>query len=75
MYQRARKYDELICDNPRLLMEYAPEELEAYTVAMNSLALVDLKNAWFLMRGSANEAADQVSKGDVKSIRLGTHAF
>jgi len=55
MYQRARKYDDLFGDNPQLLVQYAEEELEAYMITMNSLSLVDSKNAWFLMRWSAND--------------------
>jgi nuclear pore complex protein Nup160 len=48
MYQRARKLHDLIGD-PSQLLALAEEQLEAYVVAMNSLALLDRPNAWIVM--------------------------
>jgi hypothetical protein len=48
MYQRARKVQELIYD-PETFSSLAEEQLEAYSVAMNALSLVDHKNAWMLL--------------------------
>ncbi|KAH9853874.1 nucleoporin Nup120/160-domain-containing protein [Lenzites betulinus] len=48
MYQRARKLAALLGD-PAAFVELAELQLEAYVVAMNSLALVDPKNQWFTL--------------------------
>jgi nuclear pore complex protein Nup160 len=48
MYQRARKLHDLI-DDPAQVVALAEEQLEAYMVAMNSLALLDRPNAWIVM--------------------------
>jgi nuclear pore complex protein Nup160 len=48
MYQRARKLYDLIGD-PAHLLALAEEQLEAYAVAINSLALLDRPNAWIIM--------------------------
>jgi nuclear pore complex protein Nup160 len=48
MYQRARKLHDLIGD-PAHLLALAEEQLEAYAVAINSLALLDRPNAWIIM--------------------------
>lgn len=52
MYQRARKLHDLISD-PAQLLALAEEELEAYMVAMNSLALLDRQNAWIVIPAAA----------------------
>ncbi|KAI0334875.1 hypothetical protein GY45DRAFT_1317953 [Cubamyces sp. BRFM 1775] len=48
MYQRARKLAALTGD-PATFIELAELQLEAYVVAMNSLALVDAKNQWITL--------------------------
>ncbi|KAI8984997.1 nucleoporin Nup120/160-domain-containing protein [Trametes punicea] len=48
MYQRARKLATLMGD-PATFFEFAELQLEAYVVAMNSLALVDPKNQWIML--------------------------
>ncbi|KAI0363723.1 hypothetical protein BV20DRAFT_957701 [Pilatotrama ljubarskyi] len=48
MYQRARKLAALMGD-PAAFLELAELQLEAYLVAMNSLALVDPKNQWITL--------------------------
>ncbi|OJT13189.1 Nuclear pore complex protein Nup160 [Trametes pubescens] len=48
MYQRARKLAALMGD-PAAFVELAELQLEAYVVAMNSLALVDTKNQWITL--------------------------
>jgi hypothetical protein len=48
MYQRARKLHDLIGD-PTQLLPLAEQQLEAYIVAMNSLALLDRPNAWIVI--------------------------
>jgi hypothetical protein len=48
MYQRARKLHDLVGD-PAQLLVLAEEQLEAYIVAMNSLALLEHPNAWILI--------------------------
>ena len=48
MYQRARKLAALMGD-PATFIELAELQLEAYVVAMNSLALVDVKNQWITL--------------------------
>ncbi|KAJ7283368.1 nucleoporin Nup120/160-domain-containing protein [Mycena rebaudengoi] len=49
MYQRARKYQDLIASDVSLWTTLAGHQQEAYMVAINSLSLVDPKNAWFLL--------------------------
>jgi nuclear pore complex protein Nup160 len=48
MYQRAQKLQDLITD-PSLMVPLGEEQLEAFLVAMNSLSLLDEKNAWIVM--------------------------
>jgi nuclear pore complex protein Nup160 len=48
MYQRARKLQDLISD-PISFASLAEDQLEAYNIAINSLSLVDQKNAWVLL--------------------------
>ncbi|KAI0829349.1 nucleoporin Nup120/160-domain-containing protein [Trametes gibbosa] len=48
MYQRARKLAALLGD-PAAFVELAELQVEAYVVAMNSLALVDPKNQWITL--------------------------
>jgi nuclear pore complex protein Nup160 len=48
MYQRARKLHGLFGD-PSLVIPLAEEQLEAYMVSINSLSLLDQKNAWIVM--------------------------
>jgi hypothetical protein len=48
MYQRARKLHDLIGDASQWFI-LAEEQLEAYILAMNSLALLDPQNAWIVM--------------------------
>ncbi|RDB20540.1 hypothetical protein Hypma_012453 [Hypsizygus marmoreus] len=55
MYQRAKKLQDLTHD-PLSFSTLAEEQLEAYTVAINALSLVDLKNAWVLLPISADHA-------------------
>ncbi|KAJ7672857.1 nucleoporin Nup120/160-domain-containing protein [Mycena rosella] len=49
MYQRARKLQDLIASDLSLSATLAGQQQEAYMVAINSLSLVDLRNAWFLL--------------------------
>ena len=70
MYQRARKLHDLIGD-PSQLLALAEEQLEAYIVAMNSLALLDRPNAWIVMPvavGNGREVRKSVSFFDVVSL-------
>jgi nuclear pore complex protein Nup160 len=48
MYQRARKLQDLINDAVSFA-SLAEQQLEAYNIAINSLSLVDQKNAWVLL--------------------------
>lgn len=48
MYQRARKIQDLIHD-PQMFSSLVEEQLEAYSVAVNALSLVDPQNAWILL--------------------------
>ncbi|KAI0317893.1 hypothetical protein OF83DRAFT_1171570 [Amylostereum chailletii] len=48
MYQRARKLGALAKD-PKQYLVLTDQQLEAYTVAMNALALLDQKNAWIVL--------------------------
>lgn len=48
MYQRGRKLHNLIPGSTDVAA-LAEEELEAYMVALNSLALIDRDSAWFSM--------------------------
>lgn len=48
MYQRARKVQDLIYD-PSTFDSLAEEQLDAYSIAINALSLVDPKNAWILL--------------------------
>jgi nuclear pore complex protein Nup160 len=49
MYQRARKLQDLIASDISLSATLAGQQQEAYMVAINSLSLVDPRNAWFLL--------------------------
>ncbi|KAJ6538958.1 nucleoporin Nup120/160-domain-containing protein [Mycena capillaripes] len=49
MYQRARKLQDLIASDLSLSATLAGQQQEAYMVAINSLSLVDQRNAWFLL--------------------------
>ncbi|KAJ7162628.1 nucleoporin Nup120/160-domain-containing protein [Mycena crocata] len=49
MYQRARKLQDLIASDVSLAATLAGQQQEAYMVAINSLSLVNQKNAWFLL--------------------------
>lgn len=49
MYQRARKLQDLIASDVSLSATLAGQQQEAYMVAINSLSLVDRRNAWFLL--------------------------
>jgi len=53
MYQRAQKLQDLITDQS-LMEPLGEEQLEAYLVAMNSLSLLDEKNAWIVMPMSSD---------------------
>ncbi|KAG6866010.1 hypothetical protein C0991_009682 [Blastosporella zonata] len=55
MYQRARKIQDLIRDSTSFAA-LAEEQLEAYNIAINSLSLVDSKNAWVLLPVPADQA-------------------
>lgn len=57
MYQRARKIHDLIGE-PAHLLTLAEEQLEAYMVAMNSLALLDRPNAWVVMPVAADDGRE-----------------
>ena len=59
MYDRARKIHDLIVD-AQSFMALAEEQLLAYTVAINSLSLVDCGNAWFVL-SSTTESNPEVS--------------
>ena len=59
MYDRARKIHDLIVD-AQSFMALAEEQLMAYTVAINSLSLVDHGNAWFVL-SSITESNPKVS--------------
>lgn len=48
MYQRARKLRDVITDSTSFV-SLAEDQLEALSVAINALHLVDEKNAWILM--------------------------
>lgn len=65
MYQRARKLAALMGD-PAAFVELAELQLEAYVVAMNSLALVDPKNQWITLPvtvETGHEVSGLLSKG------------
>ncbi|KAJ7477151.1 nucleoporin Nup120/160-domain-containing protein [Mycena galericulata] len=49
MYQRARKLQDLIASDISLSATLSGQQKEAYMVAINSLSLVDRKNAWVLL--------------------------
>ncbi|KAJ7781667.1 nucleoporin Nup120/160-domain-containing protein [Mycena metata] len=49
MYQRARKLQDIIASDVSLTGTLAGQQKEAYMVAINSLSLVDQRNAWFLL--------------------------
>ena len=55
MYQRARKLQELISDGVSFA-SLAEDQLEAYNIAINSLSLVDQRNAWVLLPVSMDTA-------------------
>ncbi|KDQ64994.1 hypothetical protein JAAARDRAFT_167821 [Jaapia argillacea MUCL 33604] len=48
MYQRARKLADIPADSARFT-ELGEERLEAYSVALNALSLLDKKSAWLVM--------------------------
>ncbi|KAG6919322.1 hypothetical protein DXG01_007455 [Tephrocybe rancida] len=55
MYQRAIRLQDLITD-PTSFASLAEMQLEAYSLAINSLSLIDLKNAWVLLPLPADQA-------------------
>lgn len=59
MYDRACKIHDLIAD-VQSFMTLAEEQLLAYTIAINSLSLVDQGSAWFVL-SSAAEGNPEVS--------------
>ncbi len=59
MYDRACKIHDLIAD-VQSFMSLAEEQLLAYTIAINSLSLVDQGSAWFVL-SSAAEGNSEVS--------------
>jgi hypothetical protein len=59
MYQRARKLAEL-SSLPSEMVELAEMQREAYVVALNALALLDEKNAWFVVQLNPGPASDGV---------------
>ncbi|KNZ75687.1 Nuclear pore complex protein [Termitomyces sp. J132] len=54
MYQRARRLQDLITE-PALFASLAEEQLEAYSLAINALSLVDSRNAWILLPLSSDQ--------------------
>lgn len=60
MYQRARKLQDLIGDAASFA-SLAEEQLEGYNIAINSLSLVDQKNAWVLLPISTDTAHEVFS--------------
>lgn len=54
MYQRARKLRDLVDGNSSLAASLTEEVLASYTIAMNSLSLVDPKSAWIVIPGSVD---------------------
>ncbi|KAF8631128.1 hypothetical protein AX15_002475 [Amanita polypyramis BW_CC] len=60
MYDRAHKIHDLIADTQSFLA-LAEEQLLAYTVAINSLSLVDPGNAWFVL-SSTTESNPEARK-------------
>lgn len=62
MYQRARKLRDLVDSSSSSAVSLTEEVLESYTIAMNSLSLVDPKSAWIVIPGSVdNEHEVRVS--------------
>ena len=56
MYQRARKLGTVISNNPDQFLNLAELQLEAYTVCINALSLLDPKSAWFVLPISAENS-------------------
>ncbi|PFH52564.1 hypothetical protein AMATHDRAFT_74048 [Amanita thiersii Skay4041] len=57
MYHRARKLQELIT-NPQTFVVLAEEQLQAYTIALNSLSLVDQSSAYIVLPVSSDNQID-----------------
>ncbi|KAK7061352.1 nucleoporin Nup120/160-domain-containing protein [Favolaschia claudopus] len=70
MYQRARKLQDLIASDMSLAGTLEAQQKEAYLVAINSLSLVDQKNAWFLLPVLG---ADSSREHPYKRRRLSKH--
>ncbi|KAK2466397.1 hypothetical protein APHAL10511_002039 [Amanita phalloides] len=60
MYDRARKINDLIAD-AQSFVALAEEQLSAYTVALNSLSLVDQGSAWFVL-STVSESTQETRK-------------
>lgn len=66
MYQRARKLRELL--NADSSTSLAGDALQSYLLAINSLSLVDPKNAWILIPGSVDSEHEPRKRRKVKRI-------
>lgn len=57
MYQRARKLQE-ISSKPADVILLIEDQLESYLLAINSLSLLEQKNAWVVVQLPASNAKD-----------------
>nr|GAT46227.1 predicted protein [Mycena chlorophos] len=70
MYQRARKLQDIVASDPSSASTLVSQQLNSLTIAINSLSLVDQKNAWFLLPVLA---ADHSREHPSKRRRLSRH--
>ncbi|KAF7301595.1 hypothetical protein MIND_00725000 [Mycena indigotica] len=71
MYQRARKLQDIIASDITAAPTLVSQQLQALTIAINSLSLVAQKNAWFLLPVSSTEYARE--QPPHKRRRLSSH--
>jgi hypothetical protein len=57
MYQRARKLQE-ISGKPADVISSMEDQLESYLLAINSLSLLEQKNAWIVVQAPLSDVKD-----------------
>jgi hypothetical protein len=71
MYQRARKLHDVITDSTSFV-SLAEDQLEALSVAINALHLVDEKNAWILMPVVPDPVCNSIQSLNIMNSQINT---
>ncbi|KAG6329594.1 hypothetical protein ID866_9496 [Astraeus odoratus] len=68
MFMRARKLQE-VSGNSAEMISLMGDQMESYLLAINSLSLLEEKNAWFVVRTSTDYASEPVSRKRRKLVQ------